>query len=1081
MEEKSSNSLGLPTSTWITLAIAFMGIFALKQNPFQDSRPPDHWNPVYSHAASEDQDVEARLWQDPLAAVETARSASSASDAKKPATTAPMKVATHCPDPLDATEAGKALVSNVHSARHLCDSLITANAVADRGAVAGPNAVAGAKAAPGVMVLAVMVSGAPYAADIEDRRRTRYAVLAGLYRSNYMPMNSGHIGYVHLMDFYDDPAHANDLAAFEWFTDVTDPRASRPAKVLLLWLDQDGFRTKTPLAQFSRIADGILPSGLPAVVLGPADSDGLRAMVGEFKGPDAASPAASSRDITIYSSRATAADSAIMSAKNMPVPTELAPHIHLYRTIVTDDVVAKRMLDVLIDRHVRVDEIALVIERDTLYGRAMGENFKGCTNPPRAEPDEPAPNNGEPLHPLCITYLRGLDGIGPPPPKRAGTTAAANANFAKSSGQTTHTGSTSDASTGPGQLDYLRRMGSSLTALQGGVSCDDAGEADARCHPRFIKAVGVLGTDIYDKLLIFQELRPAFPDALLFTFDLDGRLSDSANLPWTRALVVASSLNLSLRPELQGDIPAFRDSYQSATFYATQLAVHRAADNPAGSVGDPLPPLAGLQWTQTPQVFEIGRKKPLDLLLDVDRVYPCRFDSFCPSLSDTRSDRFEKAISPIAGDGAIVLGFATLWILLRLALGANAVGRPWKGTHINLSRLLVILALLIVAATRCYAVWQALLGSVTQGSKYMPAPIADGAGHWGKDLLEAALVPLIFALLVRGQRKLNENAEKMRTEFLLPEPREVLIERYAAKVRERPWQRRLGEWAYVPLGHLSNAQDRIPSLHSTSELESLIARYLYRGTWRKRWARVLAACVITGIIFKLMEWLGFSLFVGVPWLVTLSQKHGVEGVISGLCFVSVQALIFWVIDAILLTRAFMLDIARDEPAWPSAELTAAGAVLGLPADLATIWLNLRLISRRTTWVGNFIWYPSLVIAGLFAATFTMQYGQYHFDSNPITLVASIALIVTAVVLLRQSAEKWRAALLEKLKNARLSLLAAGTPTGATVAQIKLLINLVTELEEGAFAPYSQQPLVRAVLLPAITFAATAGFPFLHPG
>ena len=210
MEEKSANPLGLSTSTWIALAVAFMGIFALKQIPFQDSRPPDHWNPVYSHPASEDQDVEARLWQDPLAAVETARSASPASDVKKPIGATPDKVATHCPDAWDSTEAGKALVSNVHSARHMCDTVLKANA------------------ATGVMVLAVWVSGAPYAADIEDRRRTRYAVLAGLYRSNYMPMNSGHIGYTHLMDFYDDPAHANDLAAFEWFTDVTEPRTSSP-------------------------------------------------------------------------------------------------------------------------------------------------------------------------------------------------------------------------------------------------------------------------------------------------------------------------------------------------------------------------------------------------------------------------------------------------------------------------------------------------------------------------------------------------------------------------------------------------------------------------------------------------------------------------------------------------------------------------------------------------------------------------------------------------------------------------------------------------------------------------------------
>jgi hypothetical protein len=730
-----------------------------------------------------------------------------------------------------------------------------------------------------------------------------------------------------------------------------------------------------------------------------------------------------------------------------------------------------------------MDEIALIAERDTLYGRSMGDNFNGCANPPRARPDQPPVDNGELLHPMCLTYLRGLDGIGPPPPKRAGSSAAANANYTKSSGQAVRAGATSDASTGPGQLDYLRRMGITLTAMQGALplGCDEGQPHDTRCHPRYIKAIGVLGTDIYDKLLILQELRPSFPDAILFTFDLDGRLSDAANLPWTRDILVGSSLSLALRPDLQGDIPTFRDSYQSATFYSTLLALHRAADSSGGNPDTSRDDLAGLQWTKTPQIFEIGRKKPLDLLLDQDHTYWCYFDAFCPSISDTRSDRFGKAVSQVAGSGALILVFAALWTMLRLAVGRAPLGATWNHTPINLTRLFVVLAVLGIVALRWQALWDLVFGVLTNGRKYMPAPIADGAGHWGKDLLEAGLVPLVFALLIRGQRKLNDNAEKMRTEFALKGRREGLIERYACKVRAWPWRRRLGEWAYIPLSHLSNASDQIPSLGSTSPLESLIARYLYRGTWRKRWARVAAACIISGVIFKLMEWLGFSLFLGVPWFITLTQKHGLEGVISGLCFVFVQGLIFWVIDAILLTRAFMLDIARDAPAWPTSSLNVASGALGLRPDLTAIWLNLRLISRRTTWVSNFIWYPSLVIAGLFAATFTVQYGQYRFDSNPITLVVSIGLIVTAVVLLRQSAEDWRSDLLEKLAHMRLALLAQGPPAGAAVAQIKLLIKMVTELREGAFAPYSQQPLVRAVLLPAITFAATAGLPYLHPG
>jgi hypothetical protein len=179
-----------------------------------------------------------------------------------------------------------------------------------------------------------------------------------------------------------------------------------------------------------------------------------------------------------------------------------------------------------------------------------------------------------------------------------------------------------------------------------------------------------------------------------------------------------------------------------------------------------------------------------------------------------------------------------------------------------------------------------------------------------------------------------------------------------------------------------------------------------------------------------------------------------------------------------------------------------------------------LIARRTHWVSKFIWYPSLVIAGMFAATFTVEYGQYRFESNPVTLLLSIGMIVAAVVLLRQAAETWRADVLRGLAHKRLALLAvlappqpevwvpeavpsretavtapevlpssqgtikppaAEPPNKDAVAQLEALIDLVTQLHDGAFAPYSEQPLVRAVLLPAVTFAATAGLPFLNLG
>jgi len=52
---------------------------------------------------------------------------------------------------------------------------------------------------------------------------------------------------------------------------------------------------------------------------------------------------------------------------------------------------------------------------------------------------------------------------------------------------------------------------------------------------------------------------------------------------------------------------------------------------------------------------------------------------------------------------------------------------------------------------------------------------------------------------------------------------------------------------------------------------------------------------------------------------------------------------------------------------------------------------------------------------------------------------------------------------------------------ASASQITTLLDRVLALREGAFAPYSEQPIVRAVLVPAATYAATIALQYLQVG
>ena len=70
-----------------------------------------------------------------------------------------------------------------------------------------------------------------------------------------------------------------------------------------------------------------------------------------------------------------------------------------------------------------------------------------------------------------------------------------------------------------------------------------------RANEGEIKAIGVVGTDFYDKYLVLQALRQRFPDVIFFTTDLDARFLHPDNFKWTRNLIVASNFGLSLRKD----------------------------------------------------------------------------------------------------------------------------------------------------------------------------------------------------------------------------------------------------------------------------------------------------------------------------------------------------------------------------------------------------------------------------------------------------------------------------------------------------------------------------------------------------
>ncbi len=202
---------------------------------------------------------------------------------------------------------------------------------------------------------------------------------------------------------------------------------------------------------------------------------------------------------------------------------------------------------------------------------------------------------GDPEQVRRYTYLRGLDGqmIGAEgkSEKQAGNSAEPVDLFRQllqSRAPTIGYGRT--------QVDYVDRLAAQLLSSQ----TDNPDQC--------LVAIGVLGTDTSDKLLILRGLRKTFPCVQYFTTELDAALFAPEQYQVTRNLLVASGLDLQLPKEYQGTILPFRDSGQTSVYLATLKAVEFFGPDEDHDLVHP----------QSPGIFEIGRSGPMLLTPALD-------------------------------------------------------------------------------------------------------------------------------------------------------------------------------------------------------------------------------------------------------------------------------------------------------------------------------------------------------------------------------------------------------------------------------------------------------------------------------
>ncbi|HKE62619.1 MAG TPA: hypothetical protein VKB33_09115, partial [Nitrospira sp.] len=764
----------------LTLALAIAGVLLVKE-PLRSSRPIG--SGLEMKQLTGEQLVRARLWEDPVAAVERAIRE-------------------------------KGATKNTAEARSLAQRLSTLRHVILERVKSGEH----------LTVLLVTTSGGPYVESTESRLRDRYAVGTALGAACYVPEDEGALSFVE----WEAGSRIQGIP-YEWYrlrkTRMCAVAGSRADSVLVIWLPDEAlsrgfFATLTSLSQGlvcqeSNKRECLLTDRAPTLVrlnpllqkavnfkiVGPRSSSAYRALLDEagrlYGEPHQGVGIWPNADGTIelYSPWASAMKGLL--AYGLKAESGKGPacttyedcegefyrrltdaNVRLFYDVGSDDQRFQALIAELERRQVRLgwDAVILIGEWDSFYGRTLPIEFRAaacakvatfteadlkqiqvpvdiktwCSTIPRAidlQIRRPADYESLTLNVFRYSYLGGLDGEIP------GDDAARAARAAKAVAESKDP--TRDRPEGTSQIDYVRALVARI---------HDEGEG--------ARAIGILGTDPYDALLIIKALRPSFPHAIFFTIDLDARHLHASEYKATRNMVVASPFGLQLEGNLQRDVPPFRSSYQTSAYFAVLQAVEHVICHPHGDQRE-----VGLCTTEyhvslTPEdrlydsgshtrLFEVGREGAVDLSVvekeEVRTIHPLRTDL-------AHTDGQGQLKQGIGFDDTAVAATLLLALLIGTII-AWSNQRLWLWVSRN-PRLLGMMGIVLLASFSAFVLLggaPALLAGHDEGE---PFSWTAGISIWPSELIRLFVVVLCLVLLGKGARDLTKNGDLITDDFL---------------------------------------------------------------------------------------------------------------------------------------------------------------------------------------------------------------------------------------------------------------------------------------------------------------------------
>jgi hypothetical protein len=1059
MADNDKPKFDVPWGTLLPLLAVLAGVVA-HYKPLVSNRPAVPSEKTIPVIAA--QDVDARLWQDPFSVAEKQKAS------------------------LDQQiEAG--VVKEAAAASHnVCAlvELLRRRAKENR---------------ERVLVLAVMVDAGPYSEQAESRLRARPAVLEALSESGFVPLDGEHIGFV-TADWppLDDPSGARQidrglLLPWEECIAMRDLALVHPQdirRLILVWLPAASF-SPNPLSRFANLIDQLaddVRNKIDIKLIGPANSTGLQSMIRELHRQQLAADAKETlKYVSIISPLATASDDALLfwtapasggtDAKTVQAFLEQnVPDLTFFRAIATDEVVLKELMAELARRHVPVvpqttpdaspvpkpAHVVILTEWDTPYGRSLSAIFAAKASGRPVNEILKQPDNWPVwVHPY--RYLRGIDG------KLPGDQAKESQRDQTQKTQLGQDTGAIEATEGLNQSDYLRRLARQMKEDNARWQREDGWG---------IRAIGLLGQDTYDKLMILRALRPQFPHALFFTNNYDAHFERSDDWDDTHNLIIASPFGSTL-PEtyIEGmHIPPFRDTNQTSTYVGTLVATGRMTKEEAGSLS--------LQ----PRIFEISRHGAYDLspawylgeklaksnkLWFRDWLFPTWGQEEQNLAKAHRSNFLDwHLVSRVIWSspnfwllviGALALLTIVAWISVTIASptlkGGGTTPQRLRRVFASTTFCLVCGVPLIVFLVAMFAQYKSAdiaqyeLGRLA-ASEYLkkldviahvaqePLAFFSGISIWPSEMLRLIALMLAIHFMVKAGINLRANERELGERFSLnPLP----------KTRFR--------WHHLGLGleqwraTRSNASGTEPEFSAQEAWHAYLCR-------NKFWPRFIRIGVLF-ILYFLFSFIIIRLFPPPPAPARGDLAFRFDKVAIWLTAIGMMILSFYVVDAIQLNSNFIRMFARVVTKWGDAVVEQSWRSPPLSEEELSAYNEIFFVADRTHVVARLIWYPFIILTLMIVARSSF-FDNWSWSPGLLTIyVINACWALGSAILLRRAAEQLRGATLSNLQLSRVR----GRAIEAKRATFDELIAEIRGLKKGAFAPLSDQPFIRAVLFP----------------